>query len=84
MEKFTVLPDELLNNKKICLNAKILLAKINAFSNELGYCYASNKYLGNLLGVTSRTVTRLISELKQADLITVSYSDEYERRIYIK
>lgn len=84
MEKYIVITENLLNNENICINAKILLAKINLLSYEKGYCYASNKYLGELIKVSSRTITRLISELKNADLITIKYSDENERRIFIK
>jgi DNA-binding MarR family transcriptional regulator len=83
MEKYIVIPEKILNNKELCINAKILLAKINLLSYEKGYCYASNKYLGNLIDVSSRTITRLISELKNANLITIKYSDDNERRIYI-
>lgn len=83
MEKYIVIPENLLNDKDLCINAKILLAKINLLSYEKGYCYASNKYLGKIIQVSSRTITRLIGELKKANLITIKYSDENERRIYV-
>lgn len=53
----------------ISLGAKVLYGQINRLSRKEGYCYASNKYLGGLLNVSERTVSRMIGELKQSNFI---------------
>lgn len=70
-------------NKHICSNAKLLYGDILLLCHQNGYCYASNKFLANNLGLSSRTITRLIKELNDENLIHISYSEEHIRRIYL-
>ena len=84
MKSYIILSDELLNNNNICINAKLLYSRIVLLSHDKGYCFASNKYLGDILGVTSRTISRLLKELKDNDLIYIKYTSEQQRYIYIK
>ena len=48
----------------------------------LGFCYASNKYLSNLLKVSRRTITSCISSLKRKNYIKVE-NDPNMRKIYL-
>lgn len=70
-------------NKHICSNAKLLYGDILLLCHKKGYCYATNKFLGNNLGLTTRTITKLIKELIDENLIKVSYSKENIRKIYL-
>ena len=77
------IPDFVLCNSNICATSKILYGYISLLCHQNGYCYATNSFLGKTLKVTSRTITRLIRELKDAKLITISYTDDHVRRIYL-
>lgn len=81
--EYSKIPNSVRYNQSICSNAKLLYSDILLLCHQNGYCYASNKFLGKGLGVTPRTITRLIKELKDANLISISYTDEHIRRIYL-
>ena len=81
---FAVIPATVLFNNSLKPNEKLLYALITALSNKEGYCYASNKYLGELLNVTPRTITRLISVLINENLIMTNYNEVHDRQIFIK
>ena len=59
---FAVIPATVLFNNQLKPNAKLLYALITALSNKEGYCYASNKYLGEKLGVDHKTVSRWLGD----------------------
>lgn len=82
-ENYIKIPDSVLC-KKISPSAKILYAKLLLLSHKKGYCFASNKYLGELLNVTPRTITRLISVLIKENLIMTNYNEVHDRQIFIK
>ena len=46
---YSVIPATILFNEKLKPNEKLLYAIITSLSNKEGYCYASNKYLGEKL-----------------------------------
>lgn len=73
-DTYIKIPTILFNENKVCDNAKILYGFIWLFSLKDGYCYASNNYLGKIINVSERTITRLILELKNASYITVKYN----------
>ena len=77
------IPDFVLSSKKICATSKILYGYISLLCHQNGYCYATNSFLGKTLKVTPRTITRLIREMKDANLITISYTEDHVRRIYL-
>ena len=81
--EYCKIPNLVKNNKHICSNAKLLYGDILLLCHQSGYCYASNKFLANNLGLSSRTITRLIKELNDENLIHISYSEEHIRRIYL-
>lgn len=62
---YAVIPATVLFNERLKPNEKLLYALITALSNKEGYCYASNKYLGEKLGVDPVTVSRWITDLRR-------------------
>lgn len=83
METYIKIPDSVLN-RNISANSKILYSKLLLLSHKKGYCFASNKYLGDMLKVSTRTITKLISELKNEELILTTYDGCHNRQIFLK
>lgn len=77
------IPTMVKNNRHICSNAKLLYGDILLLCHQTGYCYATNKFLADSLGLSVRTITKLIKELKEEKFIKISYSKERIRRIYL-
>jgi hypothetical protein len=67
---FIAIPFELLKREDLSCSHKILMGLINSLSAKDGYCYASNQYLGNALGVNSQSVRKWISYLEEKHLIS--------------
>ena len=59
----------------------ILYALITALSNKEGYCYASNKYLGEKLGVDPVTVSRWITDLRRNNYVFVDIMRNEKKEI---
>ena len=84
---FAVIPATVLFNNQLKPNAKLLYALITALSNKEGYCYASNKYLGEKLGVDHKTVSRWLGDLRRynylvIDIIRNEQQEIIQRKIY--
>ena len=47
----------------------VLGAAIDALSRRTGWCYASRRYLAEVVGVSRRTVHRLLRKLRSAELV---------------
>lgn len=59
------MPKEILDNPDLTPTEKILLAIIESLDDEqVGGCYASNKYLSEKLDIAERSVIRCITDLK--------------------
>ena len=81
--EYLKIPESVLCKSNICQTSKILYGYISLLCHQNGFCYATNSFLGKTLSVTTRTITRLIKELKDANLITISYTEDRVRRIYL-
>ena len=81
-DKYSKIPLFIKNNKNISSNAKLLYGDIQLLCHSKGYCFATNKFLGNNLGVTDRTITRLLGELVKDNLITIEYGCN-SRKIFL-
>lgn len=84
---FAVIPATVLFNNELKPNEKLLYALITALSNKEGYCYASNKYLGEKLTVDPQTVSRWIGNLRKynylvIDIIRNEKQEIIQRKIY--
>lgn len=66
----------------ISANAKLLFGEITALSSKEGYCWASNKYFGDLYGVGAKTVSDWVAELRDAGFITYTVENLNSRRIF--
>lgn len=87
---YAIIPADVRYDKRLKPLARLLYGEITALSNEVGYCWASNKYFATLYGVTERTIQGLIQGLKDCGYIDsnviydVKTKQVIERRIIIK
>lgn len=81
---WAIIPDFVLSSTELKPNAKLLYGKITSLQRARGYCYASNKYLADGIGILPDTVTKLLKDLTDAGFIHIVYTNcEGEtRRIY--
>ena len=78
---YAAIPATVLFNERLKPNEKLLYALITALSNKEGYCYASNKYLGEKLGVDPVTVSRWITDLRRNNYIFVDIMRNEKKEI---
>lgn len=79
------IPAEILLNKELSDKEKIILSMILYLSEEKGSCFASNKYIANIVKVTHERVSKIISSLKDKGYVNVKLkyktdSKEIEQR----
>ena len=82
-DKYLKIPMFLADDKNIAHSGKLLYARLLLLTYKEGYCYANNGYLGNLIGVRSRRITKLLKELSDNNYITMEYKHKFQRKIYI-
>ena len=80
--KYVEVPMIVLLDEDISSTSKLLMGLITTLTMKEGFCYASNKYLSNLLKVSRRTITSCISSLKRKNYIKVE-NDPNMRKIYL-
>ena len=78
--KITIFIDYYIN---IIYNGKILYARLLLLTYKEGYYYSDNTYLGNLIGVGSRRITKLLKELSDNNYISMEYKHKFKRKFYI-
>jgi len=83
-----LLPPRVRYDQELRPTAKLLYAEISAMADVTGFCWASNRYLAALFGVTKNTVTELLSQLAGRGYIEVEVLRDKknavsERRLYI-
>jgi hypothetical protein len=66
---YAVITAQVLLSKELSSTQKLLIALIANLSNERGYCFASNEYLGECIGISEITVSHNISELVEKNWI---------------
>lgn len=66
---YAVIPSEILLDKSLSSTQKLLIALISNLTNEKGYCYASNRYLGECLGLSTGTISDNVSKLEELKLV---------------
>ncbi len=79
------IPAEILLNEDLSDKEKIILAIILYLSEETKSCFASNKYIANIVKVTHERVSKIISSLKDKGYVNVKLkyktdSKEIEQR----
>lgn len=68
---YSIIPATILYNKELKANEKLLYAIITSLACKEGYCFATNKYLAEKLGVNPKTISIWISDLKDRNFIIV-------------
>ena len=79
------LPSEVRYSEELSSTAKLLYAELSALIGEDGYCWATNTYFAGVLGVSERTISRMISQMEAAGFIRCEMAatdNGSERRIY--
>lgn len=69
---YAILPATVRYDKELRYFDKIMYAEIAALSNKLGYCYASNSWLGKNYGITERSVSAAVTRLAEKGYISVN------------
>lgn len=77
---FTIIPNHVYRNKSLG-EARFLYGHILTLSNKVGYCYAPNEFLANIMECDVRSISRYIKALENARLITVYYAKNSSRTI---
>jgi len=67
---FSIIPSEIKYDNSLCANAKLLYGEIYSLCGKRGYCWATNKYFSKLYGVSTRIITKWISQLQEKNHIT--------------
>ncbi len=85
---YSIIPATILYNKELKANEKLLYAIITSLASKEGYCFATNKYLAEKLGVNPKTISSWISDLQKRKFIIVELirnenKQIMQRRIYI-
>ena len=65
------IPAEILLNEELTDKEKIILAMILYLSEETKSCFASNKYIANIVNVTADRVSKIIGSLREKNYIKV-------------
>jgi len=68
----------ILNHKDLSADCKLLYAHIFQLQYQVGYCYASNKYLAELICRSDRSVQRYLKQLHVANIIKIESYDIYD------
>ena len=80
--KYVEVPMVVLLDENISSTAKLLMGLITTLSMKDGYCYASNRYLSNLLKVSKRTISSSITILRRNNYLKIDNKDS-ARKIYL-
>lgn len=80
--KYVEVPIIVLLDEDISSTSKLLMGLITTLTMKEGFCYASNRYLSNLMKVSRRTITSCITSLKRKNYIKVEI-DPNMRKIYL-
>ena len=80
--KYVEVPMIVIQDDDLSSTTKLLMGLIITLSMQNGYCYASNRYLSNIMKVSKRTITSCITSLKRRNYIKVK-NEPNNRKIYL-
>ena len=80
--KYVEVPVVVLLDEDLSTTTKLLMGLITTLSMQEDFCFASNRYLSNLMKVSRRTITSCIASLRKKNYIRVE-SEPNTRRIYL-
>lgn len=78
------IPKDIYLNKDVKWISKILFLEIHSFTANNKPCFMSNSHISNFLGVSTRQVSRIISELKNIGWIEETSFDGRKRYLESK
>lgn len=71
---YAIIPPGVRYNHRLSPNAKLLYGELGALQNIVKRVFIGNKHLSKLLGVSTRTIQRLLDELQEQGLIQLEYN----------
>lgn len=82
---FVVMPSFIYFSKDFTANDKLIYGYVSALSNQKGYCYASNQYIAEALGLKKDTVSKSINKFikkghLKSEMIYKEGTKEIEKR----
>lgn len=85
---YSIIPSKILYNKELKANEKLLYAMITSLACKEGYCFATNNYFSEELGVHPKTISSWISDLREKnylkiDIVRNENKQIIQRKIYI-
>lgn len=85
---YSIIPSKILYNKELKANEKLLYAMITSLACKEGYCFATNNYFAEELGVHPKTISSWISDLREKnylkiDIVRNENKQIIQRKIYI-
>jgi len=76
------IPSEIFFNPNLTAAEKLLLGEIfNLSPNDGSGCFASNKYLGRIMGLSASRIANVISDLRGRGYVETLGFDGYMRRL---
>jgi DNA-binding MarR family transcriptional regulator len=75
------IPLDLFKDKRLTTTEKLLIVLVDMLDNGSRHCYASNHYLGELLGVTEQHVINSLTKLRRLGWVSDLPGGEDKRRI---
>jgi Mn-dependent DtxR family transcriptional regulator len=85
---FTVIPFDVMYDKELPPNAKLLYGEISALTYQRGYCFATNTRLAQAFDVTPQAISKWINLLAEKGYLKLEYlyngKEVKERHIYIQ
>ncbi len=74
--QYAIIPADVLYDRDLAMADKILYGVISNLCNQKGYCWATNAYLGEVMGLKKDTISKSISRLREHGYLI----DFYESR----
>lgn len=80
---FTLIPVEILEDKSLKLNEKIILAEVVTMQTYTGEFHATNQYLADLLDLSKSSISRIINDLRNRGYLrSYQYFDPVDKITY--
>ena len=76
------MPLEILQDKSLNANEKLVLSIIKALDNSRG-CFAHNQYIADLIGLKKRSVSEIITNLKKKGYVNIEIQGYNSRTINV-
>ncbi|WP_455492269.1 helix-turn-helix domain-containing protein [Butyricicoccus sp.] len=75
-ENFIIIPESIYRDEQLSPRAVLLYGLVRAFSNERGFCWASNAALAERLHISKSRLSHLVSELRRHGFVRLQTDPE--------